>query len=149
MTQFTKAIKASYASSSLSYRVNTLRNSFIFRKLRSTTLRPLYNFLLYHHGFLRFRFGGTTGRIPHFFAFARHLFPSYALSINNALPFLIFGGTRSINFRPSGPSAAEPDDKLRTIGKFSSATMEWILVVQPPRLLPMDCGPFFCAHQYH
>ena len=136
---FATAMNAQYVSSSLSYRVNTRRNSFILRKLRSTTFRSLYNSLSYSQGSLRLLFGGTTGTILHSTTFARHLSPSYALSITNGIFCLISFGTSGINSCPSGSSAAEPGDKRRTIGKFSSATIEWILVVKPPRLFPMDC----------
>jgi len=64
-------MNALYVSSSLSYRVNTWQSFLIFRKLRSTTFLPLYRFLLYLHGSFRLLFGGTTGRIPLCFAFAR------------------------------------------------------------------------------
>ena len=55
-------------------------------------------------------FGGTTGRIPHFFAFARHSSPPYALSINSGLPLPIDFGTFIIHICPSGSSAADPED---------------------------------------
>ena len=77
------AMNALYVSSSLSYRVNTRRNCLILRKLRSTILRLLYNLLSYLHGFLRLLFGDTTGRIPHFFAVARQVSPSYATVKNS------------------------------------------------------------------
>jgi len=140
---FANPMNALYVSSSLSYRVWTLRNSLINWKLRSTMFLLLYNFLLYFHGFLRLLFGGTTGRMPHFFTFLRKPFPSYALSISNDFFAQIVFGTSSNNFCPSGSSAADPGDRRRLIGNFTSATTEWIFVVQPPRLLPMDCGPFF------
>jgi len=59
---------------------------------------------------MRLLFGGTTGRIPHFFAVARHSSPSYALSIIKGLPLPIDFGTFVINFCPSGSSDAEPGD---------------------------------------
>lgn len=47
-------------TSSLSYRVNTLRNPFNLRKRRSTSLRLLYNSLSYFQGCNLFCLGGTT-----------------------------------------------------------------------------------------
>ena len=75
MATCANAMKALSVSSSLSYRVNTWQSFLIFRKLRSTTFLPLYRFLLYLHGSFRLLFGGTTGRIPHCFAFARQASP--------------------------------------------------------------------------
>ena len=97
-------MKASYVSSSLSYRTKTLLNFLILRKLRSTLFLPLYNSLSYFHGLLRLLFGGTTGRIPHFFAFARQESPSYALSMRRGLSLQISFGTL--------PSTPDPQDRL-------------------------------------
>ena len=71
LSMYAMAMNALYVSSSLSYRVKTLRNCLILRKLRSTTFRPLYNSLSYAYGSFRLLFGRTTGRIPHISAFAR------------------------------------------------------------------------------
>ena len=78
LIMYAMEMKALYVSSSLSYRVKTLRNCLILRKFRSTTFRFVYNSSSYFQGFLRLLFGGTTGRMPHFFAFARQESPSYA-----------------------------------------------------------------------
>jgi hypothetical protein len=142
-------MKALYVSSNLSYLVNTRRYCLILRKLHSTMYRCLYNSLSYFHGLLRLLFGGTTGRIPHFLAFLRHLSPSYASSMINGLPWRIFLETFGINFWPSGSSDAEPGDKWCTMGRSTSATIVWIFVVRPPRLMPIDCVPFFWAHPCH
>ena len=149
MPIFASVMKALYVSSSLSYRVCTLLNSLISRKLRSTTFLLLYNFLLYFQGFLRLLFGGTTGRMPHFFTFLRKPSPSYALSISKDFLAHIAFGSSSNNFCPSGSSAADPGERRRLIGNLTSATTKWSFVVQPPRLLPMDCGPFFWTHHVH
>jgi len=58
---------------------------------------------------------------------------------------LVFTGD-TCPFQQIQNTTANPEDKWRTIGKGTPATIECILVVKPPLLLPMDCGPFFSAH---
>lgn len=56
---------------------------------------------------------------------------------------MLCGPRRFKSSRPSVASCAWPGDRENVMAVRASAATRWILVFQPPRDLPIACGPFF------
>ena len=95
---------------SLSKREKMRRKPFNRRNSRSTSLRLLYNSLLYSHGSTLVETGGTTGANPNSNASWRVSLPSYARSITMDRSFRC-GPRRWSSLRPSGASWACPGER--------------------------------------
>ena len=129
-------------ASSLSNRVKMRRQPLNLRNSRSISFQSLQVSRSQSHLTFRFAFGGTTGVIPRSRTNWRVSSPSYAQPIARGA-FATGSSQLSSRARPSGASWAFPPDRRKITACRSLAETMWIFAYQPPRDLPMLCGPFF------
>lgn len=129
-------------TSSLSNLVAQHRKSLRRLKNLSIVFRSRYRVLSYHRKRTRLAFGGMTGLAFRFRMEPTNASESYALSATTT-----FARSPKSNASACVTSASLPGVNRTRMGRPLWSTAAWTFVVGPPRLRPMDCGPFFflCA----
>ena len=125
-------------TSSLSNLVAQHRKSLRRLKNRSTLFRSRYKVLSSQRKWTRFDFGGITALAFRLRMKITSSSESYALSAITA-----FGRRPKSNAPACVTSASLPGVNRTRAGRPLRSTAACTFVVGPPRLCPMDCGPFF------
>jgi len=125
-------------TSSLSNLVAQHRKSLRRLKNRSTLFRSRYKVLSSQRKRTRFDFGGITALAFRLRMKMTSSSESYALSAITA-----FGRRPKSNAPACVTSASLPGVNRTRAGRPLRSTAACTFVVGPPRLCPMDCGPFF------